>query len=300
MDIHDLAASATHEAFPLPPGAEEGYATTNGVRLHYVAAGELGRPLVLLLHGFPEFWYSWRHLIAPLAERFRVVAPDLRGYNLSEKPGGGYDLASLDADVAGLITAFGAERADVVAHDWGGVIAWDFAARWPDLPRRLVILNAPHLALYRREVWHPRQLRRSLYAVYFQVPWLPEWTLSRHDYASLRVLWNAVRRISPEMTAEDVERYVVAMARPGALSAALAYYRTLTRRGLGGLAPGRRIEAPTLVLWGERDPALGIHLLDGLDRWVADLHIRRFPDAGHWLALQRPNDVAREVLAFLG
>jgi pimeloyl-ACP methyl ester carboxylesterase len=288
-----------HEAFPLPLGAEEGFLTSNGVRLHYVAAGAADRPLVLLLHGFPEFWYSWRHQIADLGRRYHVVAPDLRGYNLSEKPQRGYDLGTLCDDVAGLIEGCGAREAAVVGHDWGGIIAWSLAMRQPSLVRRLAILNAPNPARVLRELWRPRQLKRSWYVFFFQLPWLPEWALARGHHAAIRRLWTAVGRSGAALTPADIERYVAASARPGALSAMLAYYRQLARRGPWSLAPFRRIELPTLVLWGERDPALGIHLLDGLDHWVADLRIQRFPTSGHWLNQQLAAEVTDALLAFL-
>lgn len=292
------ADDGPHEAFALPPGATEGYVTANEVRLHYVAAGTSG-PLVVLLHGFPEFWYSWRHVLPVLGEHYHVVAPDLRGYNLSDKPRRGYDLPTLCADVAGLITAFGARDAVVVGHDWGGIIAWEFAIRYPALTRRLVILNAPHPAPLLRELRTLRQLRRSLYAVFFQLPWLPEWALARDHYANVRRLFQAVGANGAYLTAADVERYVAAIARPGALTAALSYYRQLARRGPLALRPTRRIETPTLVLWGEDDVALGIELLDGLDRWVSDLRVQRFPHAGHWLALRYPAEVNAALLEFL-
>src|SRR5579859_1348188 len=168
------------ETFPLPPGTREGYATSNGVRFHYVAAGASG-PLVILLHGFPEFWYSWREQLPALGERFRVVAPDLRGYNLSGRPAQGYDLRTLCADIVGLIEAFDERDAMVVGHDWGGIIAWALAIREPERVRRLAILNAPHPVPMWRELRRPRQLRRSWYAVFFQLPWLPEWVLARND-----------------------------------------------------------------------------------------------------------------------
>jgi epoxide hydrolase 4 len=293
--------SMPHEAFPLPPGASEGYADVNGTRLHYVTAGASG-PLVVLLHGFPEFWYSWRHQIPALAEHFRVVAPDLRGYNLSDKPARGYDIRSLCGDVAGLIEAFGERAAHVVGHDWGGGIAWAFAIREPERTRRLAIVNAPHPALMQCELRHPRQLLRSWYIFAFQLPRVPEWAVARRDYAALRTLFEDVNRASGTgdvFTEEDIARYVAAMARPGAPTAAINYYRALLRGGPGALGPLRRIEAPTLVLWGERDFALGTELLDGLDAWVRDLRVRRFPDAGHWLNQERPAEATQSLVAFL-
>lgn len=290
------------ETFALTSGLRESTVSVNGVRLHVVAAGESG-PLVVLLHGFPEFWYSWRQQLPVLANGRRVIAPDLRGYNLSDKPHGvhSYDLATLCDDVAGLVDAYGERQADIVGHDWGGVIAWAFAIRHPDRVRRLAILNAPHPGALARELRHPAQLRRSWYAAFFQLPAVPEWALARNDFAVLRSLCADVNRARRQeiFSPEDIERYVTAFARPGALTASINYYRALVRSGWRAVSPMRRIEAPTLVLWGVRDPALGIALLDGLDRWVTHLQVTRFPDAGHWINQEKPDDVNRALAAFL-
>lgn len=288
--------SASSEPFPLPEGCGEGYAETNGTRLHYVTAGS--GPLVVLLHGFPEFWYAWRHQIPALARHFRVVAPDLRGYNLSEKPTRGYDIATLSADVRGLIEALGEREADVVGHDWGGEVAWTAAIRAPEFVRRLVILNAPHPAVMMRELRHPGQARRSLYMGFFQLRGIAERAMERDDYAMVRRTFRAADRAHAWLTDEDIARYVAALARPGALTAALEYYRQL-RHDWIPLSPMRVIRAPTLVLWGELDPYLGAGLLEGLDRWVKDPRIQRFPTAGHWLNQQEPERVNAALLEFL-
>ncbi|MGH2517888.1 MAG: alpha/beta fold hydrolase [Ktedonobacterales bacterium] len=288
--------SANSEAFALPEGCAEGYAETNGTRLHYVAAG--AGPLVLLLHGFPEFWYSWRHQLPALAERFRVVAPDLRGYNLSEKPVNGYDIATLCEDLRGLIAALGERQADVVGHDWGGALAWMTAIRAPDYVRRLVVLNAPHPALMLRELRRPGQALRSAYIGLFQLRGIVERQLERDDYASVRRTFRAADRGHAWLTDEDIVRYVGAVARPGALAAALEYYRQLPH-DWNALSPLRVITAPTLVLWGELDPYLGVGLLAGLDRWARNVTIQRFPTAGHWLNQQEPERVNAALLAFL-
>src|SRR5579872_2956633 len=283
-----MTMSASSEAFAVPEGCEEGYAEANGTRLHYVAAG--AGPLVLLLHGFPEFWYSWRFQLPALARRFRVVAPDLRGYNLSDKPASGYDIATLSADVRGLIEALGERQADVVGHDWGGALAWVTAIRAPDVVRRLVVLNAPHPAAMRRELRNPRQAWRSAYMGFFQMRGLAERAMERDDYAMVRRTLRAADHGRAWLTDEDIARYVAAITRPGALAAALEYYRQLPR-DWNALSPLRVITAPTLVLWGELDPYLDVGLLDGLDRWVRELTVRRFPTAGHWLNQQEPERV---------
>jgi pimeloyl-ACP methyl ester carboxylesterase len=292
-------AGMPHETAPLPPGCEEGYLTANGIRLHYVAAG--AGPLTLLLHGFPEFWYSWRAQLPALAAAGRrAVALDLRGYNLSEKPSYGYDVATLSADIREVIGALGEREADVIGHDWGGMIAWVVALREPDYLRRLAIINAPHPATIVRDlVRNPRQLRRSSYIGLFQLRGVAEEAIRRRDYALLRRTFRAADRGHAWLTDDDIQRFVDAAARPGVLTAALEYYRQLVRKGPTPLSPMRVILSPTLVLWGELDPYMGPELLKGLDPWVRHLTLQRFPTAGHWLNQQEPERVNEALAAFL-
>lgn len=292
------ARDTSHEAFPLPEGCDEGYIVANGVRLHYVAAGS--GPLAILLHGYPEFWYSWRDQIPALAAIRRVVALDMRGYNLSEKPASGYDLATLTADVRGVIAALGERRADVVGHDWGGLIAWAFAMREPDFLRRLVVLNAPHPGTLKREWRHPGQFRRSAYVGFFQLRGVAEDAIARDNYRQLWRTFRSADRGRAWLTDEDIQRFVDALARPGALSAALSYYRQLPRHGASALSPARVIDAPTLLLWGELDRYLGPWMADDLEPWAPAIRVRRFPTAGHWLNQQLPEQVNAELLSFLG
>lgn len=285
------------EIAPLPPGCAEGCLTTNGVRLHYVAAG--AGSLVLLLHGYPEFWYSYRYQLPVLAQDHRVVALDLRGYNLSDKPPADYDIATLCEDLRGAIEALGEIKADVVGHDWGGVLAWALAMRAPEYVRHLVILNAPHPATFQRALRSPGQWLRSSYIGFFQLEGIAEEALSRDGYALIRRTFRAADRERAWLTDADIQSYVNAIARPGALTAALNYYRQVVRRGPGIVGPARVIPAPTLVLWGELDPYLGVESLDGLERWVDDLRVQRFSTAGHWLNQQEPARVNEALLEFL-
>lgn len=292
-----LAADIPRETVPLPPGAEEGYLNANGVRLHYVTAGD--GPLTLLLHGFPEFWYSWRAQLPALAAAGRrAVALDLRGYNLSEKPLYGYDIATLAADVREAVGALGERQADVVGHDWGGVIAWAVALREPEVLHRLVVINAMHPAMMLRSVRNPRQWLRSAYVALFQVRGLPERMLSRDDFAAIRQTFRDADPGHAWLTDEDARRFADAIARPGALTAALTYYRQLPR-DFAQLSPMHVISAPTLVLWGELDPYAGPEALDELGTWVRDLRVERFPTAGHWLNQQEPERVNEALVAFL-
>ncbi|HKB37558.1 MAG TPA: alpha/beta hydrolase [Gemmataceae bacterium] len=285
----------------LPGDWDHREAVVNGVRLHYVEAGH--GPLVVLLHGFPEFWYCWRFQIPALVGAgFRVIAPDLRGYNLSDKPPGvaSYRLPLLSQDVAELIRHAGVERAAVAGHDWGGGVAWYLAMTRPECVEKLVILNAPHPALYERETHKLPQLLASWYVFFFQLPWLPELVCRWHRFALLRraLSEGPVRRDA--VTRRDIDLYVRAIARPGALTAALNWYRAVFRsRFRGGPLQASVLNMPTLVLWGERDRYLLPALLDGLEQWVKDLRIERFPKASHWVHLDETERVNRAMIDFL-
>jgi len=273
----------------------------NGVRLHVVEAGS--GPLVILLHGFPEYWRSWRHQIPTLvAAGFRVMAPDMRGYNLSAKPRGvkSYSIDLLSADVAALIGEAGVEKAIVAGHDWGGVVAWDVAMRYPDRVEKLIVLNAPHPAIMAREMKKPLQLWRSWYVFFFQLPWLPEMLWRSGQFAALR----SVLRLEPvrrnAFNRRDVLGYIEAQAQPGALTATINYYRAAMRRAPGVLRRVRRIRIPTLLIWGERDRYLNPGFTHGLEKWVPDLHIERIDDASHFVQNDAPEQVNKLILEFLG
>ena len=288
-------------------------AVVNGVRLHYVEAGgdASASPPVVLLHGFPEFWYSWRRQLPALADAgHRVVAPDMRGYNDSEKPRGvdAYRTDELVGDVAGLIDHLGAERAHVVGHDWGGLVAWETAIRRPEVVEKLAVLNAPHPGRYRRALRrNPDQWRRSWYAMAFQLPRLPEVVLGARDCEAVVGMFRGIAEDPDAFSETDLRRYREAACKPGALASAVNYYRAAFRenaaRELRALVGGDRrsfdVRAPTLLLWGERDPALGVELTEGLDAWVPDLRVERFPDASHWLQNDAPARVNRALAEFL-
>lgn len=274
--------------------------SVGGLRLHWVEAGE--GPLVLLLHGFPELWLAWRKQIPALAASgFRAVAPDLRGYNLSEKPRGvaSYRMEKLAGDVANLVRHLGYERTFLVGHDWGGAIAWCVPALHPGLVERLAILNAPHPVLFKRKLGTLAQARRSSYVFFFQLPFLPERSLTRHRAGFLKGMLRRDPVTSGAFSPEEIEAYREAFLRPGAATAAINYYRAAFRGGTR--IPGFRRSldgVPTLVLWGERDRYLGPELLDGLDALVPDLRLVRIPDASHWLPSDAPDLVNAELTAF--
>jgi pimeloyl-ACP methyl ester carboxylesterase len=279
-----------------------GFAYVNGVRLHYVTQGE-GR-LVILLHGFPEFWYSWRQQIPELAKHFRVVAPDLRGYNDSEKPVGvsQYRVDVLTADVMGLIHAFGEEKAIIVGHDWGGGIAWAFAADYPQATERLIVMNCPHPGAFQKQLRsNRRQLLRSWYMFWFQIPKLPElairFTVRRFVEQAFRG-W-AIRKEA--FSDEDLQRYVEAIQKPGMLTAAINYYRAafreVVRRGERKFA---QIACPTLLIWGEEDAALGKELTYDMEPYFTNrFEIKYIPRCSHWVQQEQPELVNQYMLEFL-
>ncbi len=284
-----------------------GFTTTvfdlDSLRLHAAVAGPEGAPLVVLLHGFPEFWYEWRRTIGPLAAAgFRVVAPDQRGYNLSDKAGP-YDLRTVAGDVVNLIAAAGCESAHIVGHDWGGAVAWAVAAWHPQRVRRLAVINLPHPLAMADALAHfnLRQYLRSTYVALFQIPGLPEWLLSRDKFA---VLKRGLRATSGPATfpTGDLDRYAEAWLQPGALSAMLGWYRAVWRsraQVLASRAQFDRIAVPTLLLWGERDSALGVELAEASVPHIADGRLVRFPYASHWLPAESPDAVNRHLLDHL-
>jgi len=290
---------------------------TNGITLHTVMAGPEEGPLVLLLHGFPEFWYGWRRQIPALAAAgFRVWAPDQRGYNLSDKPRGraAYDVGTLAHDALGLIDASGRERVYLVGHDWGAMVAWWVALRAPDRLHRLAILNVPHPLVARRHfLTDPRQMVRSLYAVFFQLPWLPEALLGAADW---RALANTLRSSSlpGAFSDADLVEYRRAWSRPGAMTAMLNWYRALGRRmaapdhdplpvqspalreelaeragkdPLPNLLPGEegtgRVTVPTTVIWGLRDFALRGVMAEESAALCDERELIALPDNTHWV-----------------
>jgi epoxide hydrolase 4 len=292
------------------PSIRHAYAEVNGVRLHYAAAGS-GR-LILFLHGFPEFWRMWRKQLAEFGRDHLAVAPDLRGYNLSAKPSRteSYHIRILVEDIAELVRHFGPGKAILVGHDWGGAVAWNTAIFHPELVEKLVILNAPHPAVGARELGeNPAQRAASRYMLLLTAP-EAEAILSANNYAWLAeaVLAEGLRR--GYFDEEDRRAYLEAWSQPGALAAALNYYRAAT---LGAVVsaeapadPSRIlgssslvVETPTLVIWGEKDPYLLTGNLAGLEDFVRDLRVRRIPDASHWVVHEMPALVNAWIREFI-
>jgi pimeloyl-ACP methyl ester carboxylesterase len=261
----------------------EGYADVGDQSLHYVEAGD--GPLIVLLHGFPEFWFGWRRQIEPLAAAgFRVVAPDTRGYNLSSKPEGfkEYAVDLLAADISGFIEELGAESAFLVGHDWGGSIAWTVAMNHPEVVHRLAILNAAHPRKLSEGLKHPSQLRKSWYFFFFATPGLPEEVVQARDWHFFR---HFLQDANPPYTDEEIDRYEEAWSQPGAAAGMINYYRASVRQSQKEAAAKlRAISAPTLVVWGERDSYLGSDLAEPHRDDVPNLdRVERLPDASHWV-----------------
>jgi epoxide hydrolase 4 len=260
-------------------------------------------PLVILLHGFPEFWYSWRNQIPALASAgYRAVAPDMRGYNLSDKPKGvrPYQLQHLTGDVAALIHHLGEERAIIGGHDWGGAVAWSFAAAYPALLDRLLIFNVPHPERMKRGLRTLRQLIKSSYMGAFQAPFFPELAFRALDFRAFR---ETLRRdpVQPgAFTDSDIDRYVEALRRPYALTAGINYYRASARNPASLFATvARPVDRPVQVIWGEQDRYLGRELAVPNPRWVPNARVTFIPDASHWVQNDCPERVNELILRFL-
>jgi epoxide hydrolase 4 len=274
------------------------YLSVNDVTLHYVTKGE--GELVLMLHGFPEFWYSWRHQIAEFSHDYKAVALDLRGYNESDKPKAqdAYRLSVLLEDIKGVIKGLGYERCILVGHDWGGAIAWTFAYAYPQLVERLIVLNLPHPAKFSEGLRTLPQLLKSWYIFLFQVPVFPEWLLSQNNYRLLIGILTQTAVNSDAFPPEAIEAYRTAAAKPGAVTAMLNYYRNLW--GSNFLQESWDVlYVPTLMIWGENDVALGKELTLGTQDYVKDLEIRYISNCGHWVQQEQPQLVNQYIREWL-
>jgi len=278
---------------------QHGDITTNGVQLHYVTQGE--GPLMLMLHGFPEFWYSWRHQIPEFASYFKVVALDLRGYNDSDKPQNqsAYVMDEFVRDVEGVIKGLGYDKCVLVGHDWGGAIAWNFAYTYPERVERLIILNLPHPAKFSQGLRTPQQLLRSAYVFLFQLPWLPELLLQSSDYQPIETAFKGMAVDKSAFTPADIEAYKNAAAKRGALTAMLNYYRNFFQQGMLNES-WSVLEMPTLMIWGENDMALGKELTYGTEAYVRNLQIKYIPNCSHWVQQEQPVLVNHYMREFLG
>jgi pimeloyl-ACP methyl ester carboxylesterase len=278
---------------------EHDFILTNGVRLHLVQSGPSDGPLVILLHGFPEFWYGWRHQIPFLANKgYRVWAPDQRGYNLSDKPNAiaDYRLDILASDILGLMDAAGRKNAFLIGHDWGGAVVWRLASKFPDRIERAVILNVPHPAVMIRHLRHsPRQLLRSWYVFYFQLPWIPERLARIGNFAAVA---RALQKTSRPGTFDeaDLARYREAWRQPHAFRGMLHWYRAARYRFE---EINRPIETPTLLIWGVNDAFLSRHLAPESIGRCRDGKLVFLDEAGHFVQHEQPQRVNELIRDFL-
>lgn len=284
------------------------FADVNGVRLHYARAG--AGKLMLFVHGFPEFWYGWRRQLAEFGRDHLAVAPDMRGYNFSSKPDGieHYQVRHLVGDLRALARRLGHERFVLVAHDWGGAVAWALAIAHPECVEKLVIINAPHPVVFARALASDRaQQEASQYMRFLRTP-DAEATLAADNFAMLETFAFGPSHPKSAFSDEDRRRYREAWARPGALTGGLNYYRAarlLPPRPGGpmdepGFDPAQFVvKVPTLVIWGERDTALLPCNLDGLEAFIPDLTLRRIPTGTHWVVHEHPAEVNRLIREFL-
>ncbi len=276
---------------------EHNYVETNGIRLHVVQAGPKSGVPVVLLHGFPEFWYGWRHQIPALAEAgCRVIVPDQRGYNLSDKPKGvkAYGVYTLVDDIIGLIDALGYEKVNLVGHDWGAVVAWVLANKYPERLQRLSIMNAPHPAVIRRFLQRDfEQIRHSWYVFFFQLPWLPEAGMQQDNWRGAVSTLRGSGKIHT-FTNEDIKNYKEAWSQPGAMTAMINWYRAVLRYQ-PPIPKDPRIEVPTLMMWGMKDFALSHRMARPSMDYVDEGNLILFPEATHWVQ----HDAAEEVNHYL-
>lgn len=286
---------------------EHKYADVNSIRLHYVTAGK-GK-LIMFLHGFPEFWYEWKNQLAEFGRDYQAVAPDMRGYNLSSKPTDveQYRIKYLIEDVRALVEHLGHKKFILVAHDWGGGVAWPFAIRHPEYLEKLIIINAVHPVAFMRELRdNPAQRKASQYILVYRTPKAEE-ILSRNNYAlpASNLLEDGLKQ--GYFTEEDRAAYIEAWSQPGALTGGLNYYRAAHLGSFTGESDDSlsadpslfTVAVPTLVIWGEKDKWLLTGNLEGLEKYVPNLTIKRIPDGSHWVIHEKPGLVNSSIREFI-
>jgi pimeloyl-ACP methyl ester carboxylesterase len=287
------------------------YSGERGTRIHYVHRGD-GKPL-LFIHGFPQFWFLWRHQLADLGSDHAVYAPDMRGYNLSDKPADvdAYRMRHLLGDIRGLVEGLGIAPFTLVGHDWGGIVSWAFALKHPELLERLVIIDSPPPFTWNRDLREsPKQRQAVNYMLELSKPSPePEQMIAANDFAMLDSMLERIGGSDARLSEAERAAYHRAWSQPGALTGGLNYYRA-ARMGdqvaAGGVSEAyeakiraMRLEVPTLVIWGERDPALLVGLTRGLEEWIPDLRLEIVPGAGHWVPYERPEEVNRLIRDFV-
>ena len=291
---------------------EHSYFEPNGCRIHYVHRGE-GKP-ILFMHGFPQFWFLWRHQLDSLGDDHAVYAPDMRGYNLSDKPQEveAYRMRNMLGDIKGLVEELGIAPFTLVGHDWGGIVSWAFALKYPELLEHFVIIDSPPPFTWNRDLREsPKQREAVNYMLELSKPSPgPEELVAANDFAMLDAMLERIGSSDARLSDEERAAYHEAWSQPGAIQGGLNYYRA-ARMGEQVAAGGvpeeyeakikaMRLEVPTLVIWGERDPALLVGLTRGLEEWIPDMRLEVLPGAGHWVPYEQPDEVNRLIREFVG
>lgn len=292
--------TSTNAPLPEVSSADTTFREVNGITLHVVCAGDTDNPLVVLLHGFPEFWYQWRAYVEPFVDAgYRILVPDQRGYNRSEKPTGvrSYRLTELSQDIVHLIATEDSDTAHVIGHDWGAVVGWDMALRHPDTIDRLEIINGPHPVVFEQVLKSTlTQVRKSWYMFFFQLPRFPEWYIRRNEYDFFVTALRDTSR--PGTYSEtDFQWYRRAWSMDGALTAMLNWYRAPFRHAED--PPREQVEAPTLVMCGEDDDYLVPKLAQKSVDYCDDGELEQFSDATHWVPTEYPDRVSKRLLDHL-
>ncbi|MBD3341264.1 MAG: alpha/beta fold hydrolase [Candidatus Lokiarchaeota archaeon] len=274
---------------------EEKFFIVNDLKIHTIISGQ-GEP-IFLLHGFPDFWYGWKKIIDGLNDEFRLIVPDLRGYNLSDKPNDveEYQVEYLIDDVKKLSQKLNIEKFTLVGHDWGGVISWIFAENYPGLLNKLIILNAPHPKIFQDKLkTSDTQKKASSYIFEFLKP-NGEKNLLRNNYQLLKLAVFGTAKNRKAFSEEDKQKYVEAWSQPGAITAGVNYYRAnRTYEGLTG-----NVNVPTLVMHGLKDRFVTPRVLDGLSEYVEDLKVKKNPKASHWIMHDDPDFVIKNIREFV-
>lgn len=278
---------------------EERFVETNGIKLHTVIIGS-GEPL-MLLHGFPDFWYGWRDIILGLKDKYRLIVPDMRGYNTSDKPEGveNYTLEILVEDIRGLSETLNLGKFSLAGHDWGGPVAWGFAEKYPESLKRLILCNGPHPIVMRESLSKSKaQQKASSYILKFVKPNSAD-ELMANDFQFLKLVVFGMPKKKNVLSEFDKEKYIEAWSQPGAINAGLNYYRAAVKSMFGGGDWTGIINVPTLVIHGMKDIALTPRILEGLSDYVKDLKIVRIENASHWVMVDEPEVVISSVKEFI-
>ncbi len=281
------------------------FVNVNGIIMHYVTIGN--GPLIVFLHGFPEFWYSWRYQIPFFSKHFKVVVPDMRGYGETEKPAeiNEYRIEKLVADIVELIHSLGQEKAIVVGYDWGGAIAWSVAMMSPSIVEKLIVMNIPHPAVLQKNAFRNyEQMQKSWYMFFFLLQDVPENRLSSNNFEFLKHLFEISIKRKEKFTQSDIEGYVSSWSKEGGITGGINYYRAnLNAEFWGSLdesIPFPKIKSATLQIWGEEDILFGKELTEGTNEFVdAPFSLKTIPNCGHWIQQEAPEEVNQVIDEFL-